>query len=346
MISERELIKKILRISSVSKKDPALVSGIGDDCAIIAPDPSRHLAVTTDTMVETVHFDLSYFAPWHLGRKLASVNLSDLAAASARPRWAFLNIAMRPGLSEDFWDVFFSGLCSRLDEYGAFLAGGDTVSSPKHLTLTLTLVGDVDKEKRLTRNSASPGDLVFCSGFLGEAACGLLWLMKMKEKGIKGLNCLSSSGLPDQSVGKVVRRHLDPEPRLKLSSALAASGFVKAGIDISDGLSTDLSHICEESKAGAAIYPDAIPISEETQAVARLLSQNPINLALSGGEDYELLWTAPERFKDQVISIASEAMGCPPNIIGKIVAGKGVFLKDGEEMRDVSFKGYEHKCST
>jgi thiamine-monophosphate kinase len=150
--------------------------------------------------------------------------------------------------------------------------------------------------------------------------------------------------MQDQALSRVVKKHLDPEPRLKLSKALMESGHVKTAIDLSDGLSTDLSHICKESSVGAIIDQEAIPISEETETVAGHLSCNPVNLAISGGEDFELLWIAPEAFKNQVIRVSSEAMGHPPHIIGKIVAGKGVMLKDGSNFRDINYKGYEHRA--
>ena len=140
---ERDLIARIQRLAEAPIKDHSVLVSIGDDCAVLAPSPDHHLIITTDTLVESIHFDLDYFNPWHLGRKTAEVNLSDAAAMGGNPRWAFLNLAVRSGLTDRFWDSFSKGLLSRLSEYGVSLVGGDTVSAPDRLSLSLTLIGEL-----------------------------------------------------------------------------------------------------------------------------------------------------------------------------------------------------------
>ncbi|RPI54708.1 MAG: thiamine-phosphate kinase, partial [Deltaproteobacteria bacterium] len=217
---ERDLIAKIQRFAGTPAKDFSVLVSIGDDCAVVVPSPDRHLIITTDTLVEPIHFDLDYFDPWYLGRKTAAVNLSDIGAMGGNPRWALLNLAVRPGMTDRFWDSFSKGLISRLSEYGVSLVGGDTVSTPDRLSLSLTLIGEVKKGEWLSRSHAQPDDLIYCSGNLGEAAAGLGLLRKYKEKrnpfkGRKGAHWISRAVLKH-----LVNRHLDPEPRVRLGQAL------------------------------------------------------------------------------------------------------------------------------
>ncbi|NIA08310.1 MAG: thiamine-phosphate kinase [Nitrospiraceae bacterium] len=339
---ERDLIAKIEDLVGPAAKDPSVLLGIGDDCAVIAPGPGRHLVTTTDTLVESVHFDLGYFDPWHLGRKTAAVNLSDVGAMGGHPRWALLTLAIRPGLAEGFWKAFSMGLMSRLSQYGVHLVGGDTVSSPDWLSVGLTLIGEVEPGKWLSRSYAEPGDLIYCSGNLGEAAAGLEYLKNRKIKKLQRRNRIyrqvSRAGLR-----RLVDRHLDPEPRVTLGQALAARGLVRSAIDLSDGIATDLAHICDMSGIGAEVWADEVPISRALKAISKILGISPLSLALTGGEDFELLWTVSKKNEIEVQRIATDVLGYRPFRIGKMVVGDKVLLKTGRGTEDITYQGYEHR---
>jgi thiamine-monophosphate kinase len=339
---ERDLIAKIQRLAGTTIKDFSVLVSIGDDCAVVAPSPDRHLIITTDTLVESIHFDLDYFDPWHLGRKTAAVNLSDVGAMGGSPRWALLNLSVRSGLTDRFWDNFFKGLISRLSEYGVSLVGGDTVSAPERISLSLTLIGEVKRGKWLSRSYAQPDDLIYCSGNLGEAAVGLVLLRKYIEKrnplkGRRGAHVISRAVLKH-----LVNRHLDPEPRVRLGQALAESGMVKTAIDVSDGIATDLAHICKNSRVGAEVWAREMPVSRALKRTSLILGISSLNIALTGGEDFELLWTVSEEMESEVLKVAVKILGYKPFRIGKIVQGDRVNLKTSQGTKDITYQGYEH----
>ncbi len=339
---ERDLIARIKRLAESSAEDSSVLAGIGDDCAVLVPRPDRRLIVTTDTLVESIHFDLEYFDPWHLGRKTAAVNLSDAAAVGGSPRWALLNMAVPQGLTGVFWDSFFEGLRSRLSQYGVSLVGGDTVSAPERLSISLTLIGEIKGGRWLSRDSAKPDDLIYCSGHLGESAAGLELLKRYQGtrdtfRGRKAVHRISRAVLK-----RLASRHLDPEPRVTLGQALLASGMVQAAIDISDGVATDLAHMCKNSRVGAEVRAGEIPVSRSLKSASRFLGVSPLEFALTGGEDFELLWTVSKKDRSEVQKIASKILGHIPFHIGRIVRGEGVFLRTSQGAKDIAYQGYEH----
>jgi thiamine-monophosphate kinase len=339
---ERDLIAKIQRLAGTPIKDPSVLVSIGDDCAVVAPSPDCHLIITTDTLVESIHFDLDYFDPWHLGRKTAAVNLSDAGAMGGNPRWACLNLAVRPGITDKFWDSFSKGLLSRLSEYGVSLVGGDTVSAPDRLSLSLTLIGEIIKGKWLSRGRAQPDDLIYCSGYLGEAAAGLELLKKNKEKRSPFRGRKGAHGISRAVLKHLVNKHLDPEPRVTLGQAMAANGMVQTAIDVSDGIATDLAHICKNSRVGAEVWAMEIPVSRALKRTSGILGISPLNFALTGGEDFELLWTVSQKNESEVRKIAAKILGYRPFRIGKIVQGDKVILKTSQGSKDITYQGYEH----
>jgi thiamine-monophosphate kinase len=335
--SELDLISRLAKKTASAAHDPDLLAGIGDDCAVVAHNRDTLLAITTDTLVEGVHFDLAYFDPWHLGAKAAAVNLSDIAAMGARPRWAFLNIASRPGLPAGFWDAFMDGLFEKLSRFGAVLAGGDTVSAPHDLSVTLTLIGELAPGRCLRRSGARSGDIIYCSGPLGDAAAGLAY---MKVRGHGHFH----DALPvSRFLKRPVERHLNPEPMVGLGEALAMSGLVSAAIDLSDGAATDLAHICAASGLGAELDASSLPISRAARLISRALGLSPIRLAVSGGEDFELLWTVSIQNEPEMNRIAARSLGHPPFRIGRMIDGKGVRLNLNGRLVDITFCGYEHQ---
>lgn len=333
---ERDLIEKIAALARRTRGEPSIIRSIGDDCAIVEASRGRALALTTDVLVEGVHFDLSYFDPYDLGWKAAACNLSDLAAVGATPRWALLDLAVPPGIPDSFWDRFSQGLLDCLGRWNTTLVGGDTASSPRHLVTGLTLIGEVARGRWLCRDGAEPGDLIFCSGYLGESACGLFLLRPGRVR--PGRNDSKRRAWWK----RLARRHLRPLPRVELGKALAEGGVASSCIDLSDGLATDLAHVCRMSGVGAILEPGAIPISRALRVGCRHAGLDPLVVATTGGEDFELLWTTHPRHAYRAGKVAA-GLGLKHFCIGRISSGSGVWLKGHAGQREISFLGYEHE---
>ena len=336
---ELKLIEQIKRTCEKLDRENLyefIVKGIGDDCAELASPSGRNLIITTDTMVEGTHFKLSYFSPGFLARKLVSVNVSDIAAMGGVPFAALLNLEVPSHLKDldsPFWEEFKKGLFSQLTNFGIRLIGGDTVSlKNERLGLTLTLLGFIEKERAVYRSGAKEGDYIYVSGYVGEAGAGLKILENRSYK---------RHLLPRPVKRHLILRHLDPTPRLKLGRLLSGLG-VNAMIDVSDGISTDLSHIARESGLCARIFAKDIPISRPLLLFSKMTKKSALDLALFSGEDFELMWTiSPERAREME-KRAAKVIGRRPFFIGNMERGEGVVLeRDGKEM-DITFKGYEH----
>ena len=322
---EREIIARI-RQAAGSSGD--LLLGIGDDCAVYKTAQDRVSLVTTDTMVEGVHFDLSWHPPLELGRKAASVNISDIAAMGGLPRFALLSLALATTFESQWLDAFMSGFLAVLAEHGVVLIGGDTVQSGHESVLSVTVIGEMAEAELLARKGARVGDVVLVSGFLGEAAAGL------------ALCRMGLAHAPDWQT--LVAAHLNPAPLVALGRVLAESGLVHAMQDLSDGLATDLAHICAESGVGAVVTADKIPLSPVLHQAAKTCGQSPLDWALAGGEDYQLLFTAGEQQVAALSSMVREKTGRELFAVGRIVEGQGVFLEEAGQRREISYRGYEH----
>jgi thiamine-monophosphate kinase len=325
MLTERDFIAQIRKRVAVSRPD--LCRSIGDDCAVFAPEADRNLLVTTDTLVEKVHFDRRWHPAQLLGRKAAAVNLSDIAAMGGEPRYALLALAMESGIERNWLELFMDGFLAMLTEQKCVLIGGDTVKSDR-LTISVTIIGSAAADKVVYRSGARPGDLLWVSGQLGEAAAGLdLCRLADKQK---------------ERWPQLLRAHLDPRPRLELGRFLAASGQVHAMMDLSDGLATDLAHLCAESGCGAEVDADLLPLSPPLEQAAAHLGRSPVEYALAGGEDYELLFaTAPEA-RHFLPGQALAATGLEISCLGRVMAQPGVFLRQAGELREIGYQGYDH----
>ncbi len=304
--------------------------GIGDDAALLSPSPGMQLVVSTDLLAEGVHFERSFGPLRLLGRKALAVNLSDLAAMGAKPRWFFLSLAIPAGFPLEEIEALLDGLAEQAAEHGVLLAGGDTCGSKSGLVISVTVMGEQRPELVLRRSGARPGDDVWVSGTLGDSALGLQLLLAGYEK--KG----------DVATEYVVSRHLDPTPRCELGQALADAGLVSAMIDISDGLLADLGHLCHQSGCGAEIELTQIPRSAPFDAVTAGASPTPWQLVVAGGEDYELCFTAPPARRAAILETANSA-GIPVAVIGKVTdSGRVVaHLPDGSNFQP-SASGYTH----
>ncbi|MGM0681224.1 MAG: thiamine-phosphate kinase, partial [Thermodesulfobacteriota bacterium] len=309
------------------KKTADLFAGIGDDCAVLRPSDNKVQLITCDSLIESVHFDLSWHPPELLGAKAVSVNVSDIAAMGGQPRFALLALGLSRGC-ENWLDSFLQGFEERLQDYQVRLIGGDTVNSKGGFMITVTVIGEMDKDKVCYRSGAREGDLVWVSGPLGEAAAGLEI-------------CRNAPGLKN-SYPSLVSAHLSPEPRLELGGLLARSGLVHAMIDLSDGLATDLAHICGASGVGAEVFQKDIPFTREFTGLARELGLSAFDWALKGGGDYQLLFTTDPENREAVtrLAVGSHRTLYP---VGRMVKGSGVILCDGENRQDITFQGYEHR---
>lgn len=277
------LTKDIELTNASSKK------GVGDDAAVLEYNDTEVL-VTTDLLLENVHFDLTYVPLKHLGYKAAIVNISDICAMNGTPRQLTVSLGISKRFTVEHIEQLYSGIKVACKLYDVDVVGGDTCASHQGLVISITCIGDAPKDKIVYRNGAHDTDLVCVSGNLGAAYMGLQLLEREK---------VASAGRPDfepDFAGKeyLVERQLKPEARKDIIEELAAAGIKPtAMMDISDGLSSELLHICKQSNVGCRIYEDRIPIDYQTAVMAEELNMNLVTAALNGGEDYELLFTVP-----------------------------------------------------
>jgi thiamine-monophosphate kinase len=326
-LGEFGMIEKIR--SAMKSKNPNILMGIGDDAALFKPTPGNELVITTDMLVEGRHFDLKTISPWELGAKTMAVNISDCAAMGARPTVAVISLGVPNHYPVRDIEAFYDGLKSWGESYGAQVVGGDTVGSDKFV-VNVALVGEVEKGKALRRSGAKAGDALFVTGTLGDSAAGLHALQNPSEKG-KEVESL------------LIKRHLTPVPRFNVGRALSLNGISRAAIDISDGLSREVHHLCEESGVGAEIHEEAIPLSPALLHYCDERKLNPFDFALSGGEDYELLFTVPILKVSQAVQL-SGSTGTAVKSIGRMVPkAKGITLisRDGKRT-PFKNKGYDH----
>lgn len=280
----------ISRIASASKQGTGVITGIGDDAAVTQLTPGTQLLVSTDMLLEDVHFRRVWHDPYRLGRKSLAVNISDIAAMGGIPRWALLSLAIPADLPLDFLDQFTRGFLGMADEHGVSLIGGDTCASRSGLAVSITIMGEQLPDLVIRRSGAVPGDTIWVTGTLGDAALGLRLL---EEK-------YSSSILTKEEL-YFISHLLDPSPRVSAALALAESDLVSAMIDISDGLLADFGHIAEQSGVGGCIRLEDIPLSAELRSRAAALCFDHYEPSLSGGEDYELCFTAPPSNREKIV---------------------------------------------
>lgn len=286
-IGEFGLIDRLT--DGLTHRNKSTLKGVGDDGAVLEYKDSEVL-VTTDLLLEGVHFDLTYVPLKHLGYKAAVVNFSDIYAMNGRPRQITVSLGISKRFTVEHMDALYSGIRLACEIYGVDLVGGDTTASRSGLVISITCIGDAAKDKIAYRDGAKDTDLICVSGDLGAAYMGLQLLEREK---------VASAGQKDfipNFAGKeyLVERQLKPEARRDIIEELDKAGIIPtAMMDISDGLSSELLHICKQSHVGCRIYEDRIPIDYQTAIMAEELNMNLVTAALNGGEDYELLFTVP-----------------------------------------------------
>jgi thiamine-monophosphate kinase len=328
-IGEFGLIARIR--DAASERSPSVVEGVGDDCAIVRPGTDRDLLFTCDCQIQGVHFRNEWISARQLGRRVAAVNLSDIAAMGGVPRWALCALAI-PEETEVAWvDELYAGLRQELGRAGAALVGGNTARLGVGALIDLFIVGDVARGRALLRSGARPGDLVFVTGELGGSAAGL----ELLTGGIGAVEL----GIAEAAIC----RHLTPAPRLDEGGALAATGRVTSCIDISDGLVSDARHVAEESGVVVRLDADRIPVSQAAKALCRATGRDPLDLAMYGGEELELLFTAGRDAEDAVCAAVAAASGTQVLRIGEIAAGApGVTVERDGRSTPLRRTGFDH----
>lgn len=331
-IGEFGLIDRIT--DGISHVNKSTVAGVGDDAAVLEY-PDTEVLVSTDLLVEGVHFDLTYVPLKHLGYKAAVVNFSDIYAMNGTPRQITVALGISSRFTVKHIEELYAGMRLACEIYGVDLVGGDTTASHSGLVISVTCIGDAPKDKVVLRSGAKDTDLICVSGDLGAAYMGLQLLEREKRVGA------GQKDFIPQFEGKeyLIERQLKPEARKDIVAELAKAGIVPtAMIDVSDGLSSELLHICKAGNVGCRIYEDRIPIDYQTAVMAEEINMNLVTAAMNGGEDYELVFTAPLHFHETL----SKMNGI--KVIGHITKpelGCAMVTRDGVEMQ-LRAQGFNH----
>ncbi len=324
-LGEFNLIKELTK--NIKLQNKSTLIGVGDDCAVLDFKNKQCLA-TTDILLEGIHFDLTYTPLKHLGYKAAMVNISDICAMNGKPTQLLVSLGISQRFTVEMIEDIYSGLYLACEKAGVDLVGGDTSSSLTGLTISVTCLGEVEKGKAVLRSGANVSDLICTTGDFGAAYMGLQLLEREKQVFQAG----QDSDFQPDFAGKeyVLERQLKPEARFDSIKFLAENGVVPtAMMDVSDGLSSELLHICTASKLGCRIYEDKIPIDYQTALMADEFSMNLTTVALNGGEDYELLFTVPVDMYDKVAGLEDI------HVIGYTTApedGCALITRDNQEM--------------
>jgi len=293
-LGEFPLIDRIKR--HIGRPSDRVVAGIGDDTAALRITPGNLLLATCDVQVERVHFLVETTTPEMLGRKALAVNLSDVASMAGIPRYALISLGLPPDTPVELVDGLYAGLRAEAVEFATDLVGGNVSSSPPELFVDVTLLGEVETNRVLYRSGARVGDRLVVTGHPGDSAGGLALLLD------------PSIACPPEVAEPLKRAHRLPVPRVAAGRAVGATGLAHAMIDVSDGLAGDLGHVAEASGVGAVLWADRVPLSSELRQLASILHRDPLEFALHGGEDYELLIAVSPGGEDRVVE-AIESQG-------------------------------------
>ncbi len=327
-IGEFGFIKKVSRGCLI--RPESIIKAIGDDAAAFTTDPAQISLITTDLLVERVHFLRNAISGFDLGYKALAVNLSDIAAMGGTARESFISIAIPDDCSLDFLDAIYDGMKDLAAKFHVNILGGDTTGSKVDLIINVVIHGMIAKEEMLCRDAARPGDIIFSTGYLGDSKAGLHLI-------------LNDIPADSDELRNLLRAHLLPAPHLMEGRLLAQQPAVKAAIDTSDGLSSDLAHIAEESGVGAILYSDKIPVSRDLKSFCEQFNFDAVEYALAGGEDYTLLCTVSPEEAEAVAGNFQKKFNRPLFKIGEIITGKElkVDYPDGSS-KSIAPSGWDH----
>jgi thiamine-monophosphate kinase len=324
---EDDLVRLIREL--VRRHAPGLLTGVGDDCAVLETRGGASLLATTDLLVEDVHFRRRWAEPADIGAKALAVNVSDIAAMGGTPRWALVGLGCPEGTRRDEIEAFYEGALAVADAYGVVIVGGDT-STSSGWVVSVTLLGDAARP--VLRSTARPGDVVAVTGALGQAAAGLAILERET----------APPGIEAAQLAEATTAHLRPRPRVDEGRWLAGAGGVTAMMDLSDGLATDLARLIAESGVGARVDVERLPVAAATRIVADALDVDPIDWATGGGEDYELLVVCDSGALERLREGLAEATGTALSAVGEITVGSGIRWLDGRGRAVAVAPGFEH----
>ncbi len=327
-IGEFGFIESVRKQCRTSPKN--VIKGIGDDCAVFRANPNRVFLFTTDMLVEDVHFLMDKITPYQLGWKAVAVNLSDIAAMGGIPLHALISIGIPVKTEVELIKDLYRGMNDICSHYNVNVLGGDTVASKDKLIINVSLLGDGEEHSVLYRHGASQGDKICLTGNVGDSSTGLKILK----------NEILVTG---DRRKHFIKAHNEPWPLIETGRIIANSQLATTMIDLSDGLLSDLGHICEESKVGASIFKEQIPISKELRLLSSRGNFNPLESALSGGEDYILLFTVPEKNIHAIKQLSREKVIWPLFMIGEITKEEGIRLIDRNgKSTFIRPKGFDH----
>jgi thiamine-monophosphate kinase len=328
MTGEDDLVRRIRTAAGADRV--GVVVGIGDDCAVLELTPGTRLIATTDLLIEDVHFRRRYAEAADVGWKAIAVNVSDIAAMGARPRWALVALACPPGTAAEQIEAFYAGALAVAREHGVAIVGGDTSASAEGWFVNVTLLGEATRV--VLRSTARPGDVVAVTGTLGQSAAGLALL----ELDHPPMNVDAAT------LAAMTAAHLRPRPREAEGRWLGAADGVTAMMDLSDGLATDLRRLCIESGVGATVSVDALPIAAGTRRLAAAIDRDVLGWATGGGEDYELLVVVAADAFPRIAAGLEAATGTPLTRVGTIERGAHVRFVDAHGREIEVARGFEH----
>lgn len=323
---ERALIEHIRR--RLPAAPPALAIGPGDDAAVIVPERGAFQVLTTDAVVEGTHFDRRFSSLADVGWKALAVNVSDVAAMGARPEFALLSLILPDGFTLADLDGLLDGMLEMAAEARTTVAGGNISRSPGPLIVDVTLTGSVRPRRILTRGGGRPGDALYVTGSIGAAAAGLGWLR-------------SPDTSTEEAMAGCVRRHRRPEPRTRIGMLLGRNKAASACMDLSDGLADAVRQIAEASGTGALVDGSTLPIDPAARDWFQARGENPVSSAISGGDDYELLFAVPKKFAGRLRSVQRDGRGVPLTRIGELTTNPDLWL-DGPAGKVQLPEGFQH----
>jgi thiamine-monophosphate kinase len=331
-LGEFGVIDRIARYLPNAPSD--VIVGIGDDVAVLRTSGPRYLLATCDIQVENVHFVKSLITPYQLGRKIVAINVSDIAAMGGAPMWALVSLGLRPDTPVSFIDELYRGMGEQIQAAGAAIVGGNLSRIHEGAVIDLFLMGEVAPEHLVLRQGAKEGDLVLVTGAPGDSRAGL------------ALTLNPDLAVSEESSRKALDKHLTPTPRLKEGQLLARSGLVHAMMDVSDGLLSDLRHMCAASGVGAEVWTANLPVSAACEEIAGAAGSDCIDWVMTGGEDYELLFTVAPESAPKVQAILRDEVQTSCHIVGRIIpesAGIQLLFPDGQRSAyDQSATGWDH----
>jgi thiamine-monophosphate kinase len=335
-LGERAVLARIqARLGTTGRRVASLVIGIGDDAAVVTPTRNALTVLTTDAQVEGVHFERRFSAPEDIGYRALAVNLSDLAAMGATPRWALLSLAMPDDLPVSDVEALVGGMADLGRHVGCEVIGGNLTRSPGPLVVDVTAIGDVRPRRLLTRSGGRPGDSLWVSGRIGAAAAGLEMLRGLAARAV-------SAESAEHAENNCIRRYLRPEPRVRLGLAISQAKAARAAMDLSDGLADAAHQLAHASGCGVEIEADALPIDPAARAWWEAAGDDPVLKAMSGGDDYELLFAVPRMWGGRLRHARSRVAEPALTRIGVLTKDPGVRVLTRSGTREQLPGGFEH----